>query len=152
MSKLRLVPILLDGNHEHPEYSSEHVKEVCGMMSRQYSKTGFYKPWIGYLAVVDSNYVGTCAFKSIPIDQRVEIAYYTFPHFEKRGFATQMARELISMAKREKPEVLIFAQTLPQENISTRILKKLGFTFTKKVDHPEDGLVWEWELKNESVG
>jgi hypothetical protein len=41
---------------------------------------------------------------------------------------------------------MVFAQTLPEENASTAILKKLGFTLVGSVQHPDDGTVWEWEL------
>jgi hypothetical protein len=29
----------------------------------------------------------------------------------------------------------------------TRILQKLGFELWGEVDHPEDGLVWEWRRR-----
>jgi hypothetical protein len=35
---------------------------------------------------------------------------------------------------------------LPKENASTIILRRLGFTHTGTVQHPEDGEVWEWSL------
>jgi len=31
------------------------------------------------------------------------------------------------------------------------ILKKLGFLLVGTIDHPEDGLVWEWRLSNSST-
>lgn len=44
-----------------------------------------------------------------------------------------------------------FSQTLPEENASTSILKKLGFRLVGTVEHPEDGPVWEWELPAEQL-
>jgi hypothetical protein len=44
----------------------------------------------------------------------------------------------------------VAAQTLPEENASTSVLKKLQFSFVGSVEHPEDGLVWEWQLSNTS--
>lgn len=41
----------------------------------------------------------------------------------------------------------MIAQTLPEENASTSILKKLGFSMIGTVEHPDNGLVWEWELQ-----
>jgi hypothetical protein len=46
--------------------------------------------------------------------------------------------------------VTVAAQTLPEENASTSILKKLKFSFVGSVEHPEDGLVWEWQLSKNS--
>ena len=43
--------------------------------------------------------IGSCAFKAPPSeDGTVEIAYFTYPTFERRGYATAMARELIELA------------------------------------------------------
>lgn len=44
-------------------------------------------------------YVGACAFKSATTEIGVEIAYFTFPEFECKGIATQMARELVAIAE-----------------------------------------------------
>jgi hypothetical protein len=42
--------------------------------------------------------------------------------------------------------VIVAAQTLPEENASTTVLKKLRFRLVDILDHPEDGLIWEWQL------
>ena len=103
-------------------------------------------PWGGYFAYSDGVQVGECAFKSVPVDGRVEIAYHTFEPFERRGLATQMARELVAIARRTDPALVIVAQTLRETNASARILQKIGFTCVGSVQHPEDGEVLEWHL------
>ena len=57
-----------------------------------------------------------------------------------------MTCELIRIAREADPAVAIIAQTLPEENASTAVLKKNGFEFEKKFDHIEDGKVWQWRL------
>jgi hypothetical protein len=42
--------------------------------------------------------------------------------FERPGFGTEMARELIDIARRSDPSVVVVAQTLPGTNASTKIL------------------------------
>jgi RimJ/RimL family protein N-acetyltransferase len=116
-----------------------------------YQAVGYQPPWIGYLAIENNICVGTCGFKSPPQNDRVEIAYFTFPEHESRGVATRMAAELIRIAQSEMPAVTIAAQTLPQESASTSILKKLGFRLVGTVEHPEDGTVWEWQLGDRSA-
>ena len=124
----------------------EVAQQSCAQTSELYQRVGFHVPWIGYLALQDSNVVGTCAFTAPPRDDKVEIAYFTFPEFEGRGIATVMARELIAIARAAAPAIIVTAHTLPQRNASNSILEKLGFEFFSSIDHPEDGKVWEWHL------
>jgi [ribosomal protein S5]-alanine N-acetyltransferase len=120
--------------------------EACQQTAAMYDLSGFQEPWIAYMALADRDVVGTCAFKSAPIDQRVEIVYYTFPLHERRGVATAMARQLVAIAHAEDPHVSITAHTLPQENASTAVLTKLGFQLAGERIHPGDGRVWQWQL------
>ncbi len=111
-------------------------------------------PWAGYLVMRPAGCsgeeaVGTCAFKSAPVDNRVEIAYHTFPEYEGKGIATKMAEMLIMIARRIKPDITLVARTLPVEGASTSILKKHGFVKAGTVTDPEDGEVWEWVLEAE---
>lgn len=121
------------------------LAEILAATRALYDTVGFHKPWIGYLAFVDSELVGTCGFKSPPHDKRVEIAYFTFPDFENQGFATAMATELVATAHRADPSIIVAAQTLPRATASTRVLEKTGFRRIGTVVHPEDGEVWEWQ-------
>ena len=126
------------------------LPEIVEAMTQLYRSAGYEPPWIGYLAVENGVCVGTCGFKSPPQNDRTEIAYFTFPGHESRGVATRMASELIRLAWHKMPTVTVAAQTLPEENASTSVLKKLQFRFVGAVEHPEDGLVWEWQLKETS--
>ena len=124
--------------------------EVVKATTQLYRAVGYEPPWIGYLAIENGTCVGTCGFKSPPQNNRVEIAYFTFPGNESLGVATRMASELIRLALDNMPAVTVAAQTLPEENASTSVLKKLRFRLTGIVEHPEDGLVWEWQLSDTS--
>ena len=133
------------------EASDEVVTQVIAATADLYARRGYEPPWIGYLAVENGTCVGMCGFKSPPQDNRVEIAYFTFPGNESRGVATLMASELIRLALDKMPAVTVTAQTLPEENASTSILKKLKFGLVGTVESPEDGLVWEWQLSDSSL-
>lgn len=117
----------------------DHLRMVVEMTVQHFEKVGFVPPWVGYIAVQNNVPVGTCAFKSPPIDGRVEIAYGTLPGCEGSGVATAMARELVRIAQQEEAGLTVFAQTLPEKNASTTILKKLGFQMMRTVDHPRTG-------------
>ena len=121
---------------------------IVGATTQLYASVGYEPPWIGYLAFEDDTCVGACGFKSPPQNNRVEIAYFTFPNHESRGVATQMASELIRLAREKLPAVTVAAQTLPEENASTSVLKKLRFHLAGTLEHPEDGQVWEWQLSD----
>ena len=150
-AKVSLIPIDRDGIPRGyagamPEVTSEVFRSTVEL----YTTVGFEEPWIGYLALADETPVGTCGFKSPPRDGRVEIAYFTFPEVEGRGFASAMATELVAIARQHRSSVVVVAQTLPGRNASHRILEKLGFRHVDTIDHPEDGTVWEWQLREET--
>lgn len=143
---MKLVAIEREGIPAESIELSEIAKQMAEANAENYRRNGFQKPWCAYFAIVDHQLVGTCAFKSPLKDGAVEIAYFTFPGFEGRGYATQMAAKLVTLARATEPAVRVSAQTLPEENASTRILAKLKFNRIGGFDHPEDGPVWEWEL------
>jgi ribosomal-protein-alanine N-acetyltransferase len=146
---VELVAITQHGDLAKPMPSMpEIVAEIVGATTQLYGSVGYEPPWIGYLAFEDETCVGTCSFKSPPQNNRVEIAYFTLPEHESRGVATQMATELIRLAREKAPAVTVAAQTLPEENASTSILKKLRFRLAGTLEHPEDGNVWEWQLSD----
>jgi ribosomal-protein-alanine N-acetyltransferase len=108
------------------------------------------EPPFGCYLTVDNNesiVVGTCGFTSGPDENdSVEIAYYTFPAYEGRGYATAAAREMIRLADASRQVRCVFAHTLPERNASCRILEKIGMRLAGEVVHPADGRVWRWEL------
>lgn len=105
-------------------------------------------PWrLGFFVVLrDSELVvGTAGYKGPPDpDGVVEIAYGIAPPFQGRGLATAAARALLEWAKRDRVR-LFRAHTLPEQNASTRVLTKCGFSHKGGVIDPDDGPVWRWE-------
>jgi [ribosomal protein S5]-alanine N-acetyltransferase len=68
------------------------AKKVGSAYVTLYKQMGFVPPWLGYFALDGGVLIGTCGFKSQPVAGRVEIAYFTFPGFEGRGYARRMPR------------------------------------------------------------
>jgi [ribosomal protein S5]-alanine N-acetyltransferase len=125
-----------------PQPARELLEQTLGLLTRDPRP----EPWGCYLAVVDEETVGTCAFKAAPDDDGiVEIAYMTFPAFEGRGHATAMAGKLVEVA-RSGGATMAIAHSLPEENASTRALRRNHFIHAGEVIDPEDGLVWRWEM------
>jgi len=149
--QFELIAITESGELAKPVPSTPQVAaEIVEATTQLYRAVGYEPPWIGYLAIENDGCVGTCGFKSPPQNNRVEIAYFTLPGHESRGVATRMASELCRLALDKLPGVTVAAQTLPEENASTSVLKKLRFRLVGTVEHAEDGLVWEWQLSDTS--
>ncbi len=149
MEPLHLIEIEEDGNPAADVALTDMTRSVCEATAGLYQRVAFQRPWIGYLSEEDGQLVGMCGFKSPPQNGRVEIAYGTTPGNEGRGFATQMARQLVQMAQETEEGITVIAQTLPEEGASTAILRKLGFVMTGTVHNLEDGDVWEWCLRSD---
>lgn len=147
LCRMRLVPIPIDTLPElGPAMHTAFTEVLCQGNHAFYTQVGFAPPWIAYIAVEGEHAVGGCAFKGAPSNHRVEIAYATQPGQEGRGVATRMALELVRIARIADPLVRIIAQTLPEHNASTKVLRKCGFTQVREAVDEEVGTVWEWEL------
>ena len=137
----RLAEELAAGFGGDPAGAREMLEQTVELLTRDPRPD----PWGSYLASADGAAVGICAFKAAPDEKgEVEIAYMTFPAFERRGFATAMAAALIEVA-RTGGAAMAIAHTLPEENASNRALRRNGFAYAGEVMDPEDGLVWRWE-------
>lgn len=148
MTSRRLIEITRDGTLSEPTGPIPAVfDDVARSFVDFYAEVGFSPPWIGYVVMQNDICVGTCAFKGPPVERRVEIAYFTFPEFEGRGYATWMAQTLRDLALLTDPTLTVAAQTLPVESASTSVLRKAGFTHYDTRTHPTDGEVWEWRYQ-----
>jgi RimJ/RimL family protein N-acetyltransferase len=75
----------------------------------------------------------------------VEIAYFTFPGFEGRGIATEMARFLVERAREDERVRVVVAHTMPERNASTRVLEKIGMTYAGEAEEGDER-TWRWQL------
>ena len=125
-----------------------HVREVAKAYGEFYDRKSPSPPWIGYFAEDEATQtiIGSCGYKGDCHDGVVEIAYFSVPGFERRGFATEMARQLNDLAWGHHDVRIIRAHTLQEANASVRIMRRLGFAWLGTVEDPEDGPVWRWEL------
>lgn len=112
-----------------------------------YKKVGFIPPWICYYAEENGELIGSAAFKGKPVNNTVEIAYGTMEHYRQQGVGTRICKKLVEVSLQTDPSVRITARTLPENNYSTKILKKNKFVLLGTVFDPEDGNVWEWEYR-----
>lgn len=131
---------------ENPEFAAHpDCQESIYMCIDFYKKVGYNPPWVCYYVQKDGNLVAAAAFKGQPVDNKVEIAYGTFPQFQKQGIGTQIAKMLVQLSLQTDPSVRITAQTLKDENYSVRILRKNNFQLIGTAMDEDEGEVWEWE-------
>ena len=144
---MQLIPIkeTLEDNEEL--ISNPSCQETIYITIDFYKKVGFVQPWIGYYAENNGDLVGAAGFKGPPINGTVEIAYGTFEKYRRQGIGTTICKQLVGLSFKTDPSIKITARTLPEENFSTRILKKNNFVLIGPVNDPEDGEVWEWLFK-----
>ena len=125
-----------------PEVSAEFLARLKGAAESDPWRDGF-----GVLHLENNTIIGFCSFTGPPTaDGVVEIAYGIAPGYEGRGYATEAARALADYAFASGRVRLVQAHTLPEQNASTRVLLKCGFTLSGEIIHPTDGPVWRWEL------
>lgn len=128
-------------------FESTDCQTLLEIYHNYYPKIGFNLPWIAYLVVRENQVVGSCSFTGQPVDGKVEIAYWTFKEFEGQGIASFASKELVSIARKENPNIVVTAKTTPGHNASTKILANNGFQFKEIVQDEEIGDAWFWTLK-----
>ena len=142
---LELIPIKQTIEENQELINIENGQEEGLYMTIEYYKAiGFNPPWIGYYAKINDSLVGSAGYKGQPVNNKIEIAYGTFPNFRKQGIGTEICKELVDLALKTDPSIIITARTLPENNYSTKILKKNNFKLVGTVWDKDDGNVWEW--------
>ncbi|WP_317897591.1 GNAT family N-acetyltransferase [Aurantibacillus circumpalustris] len=144
---MQLIPITESEDKNNELYQSSSCQDLLTIYKDFYKSIGYKLPWVGYFIFKNEKIVGSCGFKGAPKNKKVEIAYWTFSENEKQGIATEACRLLVELALKTDSKVIISAQTLPEENASTSILKKNGFVFTGETTDEEVGVAWEWIYK-----
>jgi RimJ/RimL family protein N-acetyltransferase len=144
MSKLEFITIQPNEDKANELYISENCQDLIQMMDEFYIKVGFNIPWVGYFLLLNNQIVGTAGFTGQPVDNTVEISYWTFKEWEGQGLASMACKELISIAQKANPSVTITAKTLPEYNASTKILQNNNFKYVKIVQDHEIGDAWLW--------
>lgn len=147
LPQVKLRTLNLNENKQDKLFASTNCQQLLAIYDKYYLKNGFDFPWIAYLIIEENQVLGTCSFTGKPKNGTAEIAYWTFKEFEGNGVASFACKELISIAKKENPKILITAKTAPETNASTRILEKNGFTYSKIVQDEEIGEAWLWILE-----
>ncbi|MBS1500822.1 MAG: GNAT family N-acetyltransferase [Bacteroidetes bacterium] len=145
---MKLLPIK-EHLHENAEFAANtDCHDSLDMCIDFYKRAGFNPPWICYYVQIDGQLVAAAAFKGKPVGDKVEIAYGTFAPYQNQGIGTKIAGTLVKLALQTDPSVRVTAQTLKEENYSTKILRKNNFVITGTALDEDEGEVWEWEYQS----
>lgn len=105
-------------------------------------------PWYAYLFVLKEGdiIVGSGGYKGAPDGGMVEIGYEVAPGMRGQGIAREAAQGMIDNAFASPDVTMVDAHTLPEENPSVSVLKRMGMQFQGTVDDPDEGPVWHWRI------
>ena len=144
---MNLEPLLIDEDPQKEIFANPDCQELFKSYPAYYYKIGYNPPWIGYWVYRDGIIVGVGGFISKPVDGMVEIAYGTYKQYEGQGVASFTCGQLIAIAKKTDPTVIVTAKTAPEKNASVKILQNHGFEYTGVVQDEGIGDAWHWVLK-----
>lgn len=102
--------------------------------------------WWMHFFLEDGNLVGSGGFVGPPQERTVEIGYEIAPRHRGRGLATAAATAMVDKARATGDVDAVIAHTLAEDNPSTGVLRKIGFSWAGALTHPEDGELWRWRL------
>ena len=126
-----------------PEVSEAFLERLRAATDNDPWKDGF-----GVVHLADNLLIGLCSFGGPPSREgTVEISYGIAPSYRGRGFATEATQLIVARAFDDERVRTVQAHTLAEENASTKVLERCGFTWQRELMHPEDGLIWRWELQ-----
>ncbi|HEV7741131.1 MAG TPA: GNAT family protein [Pseudolysinimonas sp.] len=102
--------------------------------------------WWMHFFLVNGLLVGSGGFVGRPRHGAVEIGYEIAPGFRRKHYGTGAAAALVAKAFGTGEVNAVIAHTLPNENPSTKVLDRLGFTNEGEVKDSGQGIVWRWRL------
>lgn len=144
---MKLIPIKKELEDNQEFANNPLCKDTLKMTIEFYKRIGFAPPWICYFVEFNGQLVGSAGIKGKPVNGKIEIAYGTMEPFQNQGIGTKICRALVELSLKTDPAIIITARTLPENNYSTKVLKKNNFVFLGVVNDIEDGDVWEWEYQ-----
>lgn len=105
------------------------------------------EPWRPHLFFgSDGALIGTGGWKGPPEDGVAELGYAVAPSRQRQGIATAVVRHFVGEARNAGLRT-VRAHTLAQQNASTAVLSRCGFTRAAELDDPDEGPVWRWEIQ-----
>ncbi len=122
-----------DRNVKTIEDAKDYIEK---RITAQFNKVGF-----GNYTVIrksDGNKVGSCGLYDREGLEGVDIGFAFLPQFEKKGYAYESASKVLDIAINEFSINEINAITVKENIASQQLLVKIGLTFDKMINIPND--------------
>lgn len=100
---------------------------------------------------LDNKLVGVCGAYQRPGLDHADIGFALLEEFEGNGYATEANKKILENIKNLKQLDKISGITIPENKASIRVLEKLGLTFKKMINLPNDPvelMLFELDLKS----
>jgi RimJ/RimL family protein N-acetyltransferase len=107
-------------------------------------------PWLSRAVVLDGTLIGRAGFHHPPKGGESEFGYEIDPQFRRQGYASEAVRGFIEWGFSHPELAMIVACIAPANKISIHMVEALGFTFSRIVQDPVDGLELRYELRRDS--
>ncbi len=96
--------------------------------------------------------LGSCRFKTVPVEGEVEISYGVSREVRGQGIATAAIAQLLELAAVDLEVTRVVAQILPDNLPSSNLVRRLGFTQERTFTdmHGDEVARWVWTVPMEN--
>lgn len=102
--------------------------------------------WLMHFFFVNGLLVGSGGYVGRPRGGIVEIGYEIAPGQQRKHYGTGAAAALVAKAFTSGEVKAVIAHTLPEDNPSTKVLERNGFSNEGEMKDAQQGTVWRWRL------
>jgi len=127
--------------------SIEEIKQIIQINQNRFSldfneiKTGEKHFVLNVERIDNKNYIGYCGFQYCKNIGDIEICYSYLKENWEHGFGNEAANAVLEFGFNNTNLKKVYAAVNPNNIASEKILKRIGMTFRKKIEWPEQGLV-----------
>jgi RimJ/RimL family protein N-acetyltransferase len=120
-----------DRNVKNREDAGNYIQKIINNPDVEYRVVTLQDEQIaiGVISFIKRNYL-----------QHHDIGFAFLPAFSGKGYAIEAANAVLTNMLKLKEHATILATTLTDNHSSIRLLKKLGFVFSKEIIHEQDTL------------
>lgn len=124
--------------------SPERAKELIKSISLKDYELYGYGRWAVIYKEDDNRVIGFAGLKYLPEIQETDIGYRILPEYWGRGITSEVSKEIIKYGFEVLKLNRIIGIAMPENEASWKILEKIGLTFYKMDEYPNEGGSYKW--------